>query len=380
MKNYAARAQAHVPGLLLGDDRRPGHAEGGAERRRSAPDRRRLRDHGAAGAGGDRQGARGRRPSASPERSMEPRARNNSPMDNLCHTLVGAAIGEAGLKSRTRFGNPALMIASNLPDIDVLVFATGTPAVSFRSGWTHGVLAQALLPLAFVACLLLWDRWRPSTRLQSVRRARAGAAPADRLRRRSVARPARLSEQLRRAAADAVLGPLVLRRHPVHRRRLDVAPSGRWACTSAAGADRPTAHGSPSPLAAAYIVLMLVSASVPAPNRARGVDPGARQRAEGPDGRAAAGHAALEGRHRRCRRSLRDGHVLVAGATRASPTRHGCPNRTDDPAVGSCARESERSEALLGWSRFPYFDLDGKVRRAPLRDVHGSALRLTGRS
>ncbi len=49
-------------------------------------------------------------------------------MDNVCHTLVGAAIGEAGLKSRTRFGNPALMIASNLPDIDVLVFATGTPA------------------------------------------------------------------------------------------------------------------------------------------------------------------------------------------------------------------------------------------------------------
>jgi inner membrane protein len=84
-------------------------------------------------------------------------------VDNVCHTLVGAAFGEAGLKTRTRFGNGALMVAANLPDIDVLVFTTGTPAVSFRRGWTHGVLAQALLPLALTAVLLLWDRLRPSS-------------------------------------------------------------------------------------------------------------------------------------------------------------------------------------------------------------------------
>jgi hypothetical protein len=41
-------------------------------------------------------------------------------MDNLCHTLVGAALGEAGFKRRTRFASATLMIASNLPDIDVL--------------------------------------------------------------------------------------------------------------------------------------------------------------------------------------------------------------------------------------------------------------------
>ena len=45
------------------------------------------------------------------------------------------------------------MIAANLPDLDVLVFATSTPAVSFRRGWTHGLLAQALLPFGFLpAC------------------------------------------------------------------------------------------------------------------------------------------------------------------------------------------------------------------------------------
>jgi inner membrane protein len=95
-------------------------------------------------------------------------------MDNVCHTLVGAAIGEAGLKTWTRFGNPALMIASNLPDLDVLVFATGTPAVSFRRGWTHGVLAQVLLPIVFAGLVLLWDRWRPQTAADGPP-ARAGA-------------------------------------------------------------------------------------------------------------------------------------------------------------------------------------------------------------
>jgi inner membrane protein len=67
-------------------------------------------------------------------------------MDNLCHTLAGAALGEAGLKRRTAWGMATLMIASNLPDVDVAVFATDTLAMSFRRGWTHGVVAQAVLP------------------------------------------------------------------------------------------------------------------------------------------------------------------------------------------------------------------------------------------
>jgi inner membrane protein len=85
-------------------------------------------------------------------------------MDNLCHTLVGAAFGEAGLKRLTRFGNAALMISANLPDIDVLVFATDTPSVAFRRGWTHGILAQALLPLILTAIIAVIARRRsPAT-------------------------------------------------------------------------------------------------------------------------------------------------------------------------------------------------------------------------
>ena len=75
-------------------------------------------------------------------------------MDNLCHTLTGAALGEAGLKHRTRYGNATLMIASNLPDIDVLIFLTDSAGFAFRRGWTHGILAQAALPL--VLATLMW--------------------------------------------------------------------------------------------------------------------------------------------------------------------------------------------------------------------------------
>jgi len=79
-------------------------------------------------------------------------------MDNLCHTLVGAAMAEAGLKRRSQWGSIALMVAANLPDLDVLVFATDTPPVSFRRGWTHGVLAQALLPWAMAGIFILARR------------------------------------------------------------------------------------------------------------------------------------------------------------------------------------------------------------------------------
>src|SRR5262245_62581206 len=78
-------------------------------------------------------------------------------MDNGCHTLVGAAGGAAGLNRRTRFGAATLMISANLPDLDVLVFATNTPWIEFRRGWTHGILAQIILPVAWTAVVWLFD-------------------------------------------------------------------------------------------------------------------------------------------------------------------------------------------------------------------------------
>lgn len=80
-------------------------------------------------------------------------------MDNVCHTLIGAAIGEAGMKRLTRYGSATLMIASNLPDIDVLSMATSVPAVSFRRGWTHGILAQAVLPIVLALLVMGYGRF-----------------------------------------------------------------------------------------------------------------------------------------------------------------------------------------------------------------------------
>ena len=81
-------------------------------------------------------------------------------MDNLCHSLVGMALGRAGLNRRTALATSTLVIANNLPDIDVGVFLTNTLAMSFRRGWTHGVVAQATLPIALTGAMLLYDRYR----------------------------------------------------------------------------------------------------------------------------------------------------------------------------------------------------------------------------
>ena len=80
-------------------------------------------------------------------------------MDNLCHTLVGAALAEAGLKRRTPLAVAALVIGANLPDVDVLAYAWGPDvALGFRRGWTHGVLALAVWPFCLTGLLLVWDR------------------------------------------------------------------------------------------------------------------------------------------------------------------------------------------------------------------------------
>jgi inner membrane protein len=102
-------------------------------------------------------------------------------MDNLCHTLAGAALGKAGLASRTRYGMATLMVSANLPDIDVAVFLTDTLPMSFRRGWTHGILAQVTLPLALagVVWLIGHRRTKPADGSASAASSRQPAAVAD---------------------------------------------------------------------------------------------------------------------------------------------------------------------------------------------------------
>lgn len=89
-------------------------------------------------------------------------------MDNLTHSLVGAIMGQAGLKRTTGLAMPALIIGANLPDVDAACFfwLDGLEHLAFRRGITHGPPALVLLPLLLAGLLWGFDRWqeRRSTR------------------------------------------------------------------------------------------------------------------------------------------------------------------------------------------------------------------------
>lgn len=96
-------------------------------------------------------------------------------MDNVCHTLAGAALGRAGFARTTPYGMATLMISANLPDVDVAVFFTDTLPVSFRRGWTHGVLAQAILPIALAG--IVWAIGQRAARTAPVGTSQHPSAP-----------------------------------------------------------------------------------------------------------------------------------------------------------------------------------------------------------
>ena len=80
-------------------------------------------------------------------------------MDNLCHSLVGAALSEAGLRKRTALATPTLVIGANLPDIDVLAIPFGH-GIDFRRGHTHGIIALIVLPFLLALAMRGWSRRR----------------------------------------------------------------------------------------------------------------------------------------------------------------------------------------------------------------------------
>ncbi len=93
-------------------------------------------------------------------------------MDNLTHSLIGALIGQMGLKRKTGLAMPTLIIAANIPDIDaVAILLGGHQHLAIRRGITHGPIAMVVLPLLLWAIMLWFDRWqtlrgkRPEKRL-----------------------------------------------------------------------------------------------------------------------------------------------------------------------------------------------------------------------
>ncbi|WP_338425783.1 metal-dependent hydrolase [Sphingopyxis kveilinensis] len=94
-------------------------------------------------------------------------------MDNLTHSLVGALLGQMGLKKKTGLAIPTLVLAANLPDVDAacLLWLDGVEHLGFRRGITHGPIAMLVLPILLCAAMLAFDRWQE----------RRGKRPADRL-------------------------------------------------------------------------------------------------------------------------------------------------------------------------------------------------------
>ena len=93
-------------------------------------------------------------------------------MDNITHTLVGAALAETGLKRVTPLATTTLLLAANLPDIDIITLAFGRQAyLHYHRGLTHSLIGVPLLATLLAALMWAGSRWiiRPT---RTERRAR----------------------------------------------------------------------------------------------------------------------------------------------------------------------------------------------------------------
>lgn len=82
-------------------------------------------------------------------------------MDNLAHSLAGWALGQTGLKKKSRKGLAALILGANAPDIDVFFWWVPWGPLCTHRGFTHSFLGGWLiLPLGLAALLWLLDRWQ----------------------------------------------------------------------------------------------------------------------------------------------------------------------------------------------------------------------------
>ena len=84
-------------------------------------------------------------------------------MDNLTHSLTGWALGQAGLKTKSRKGLAGLILGANAPDIDVFFGWVPWEPLATHRGFTHSLVGGVIiLPLMLGALLLLLDRWQVS--------------------------------------------------------------------------------------------------------------------------------------------------------------------------------------------------------------------------
>ncbi len=81
-------------------------------------------------------------------------------MENFSHTLLGLSLAKAGLERATPLATTALIISSNLPDIDNLtwVFGGTVSSLEHHRGFTHSFLGTGVLAVALTLVLTFLDR------------------------------------------------------------------------------------------------------------------------------------------------------------------------------------------------------------------------------
>jgi inner membrane protein len=82
-------------------------------------------------------------------------------VENLTHTLAGAVLARAGLDRATPHAMPVLLVAANLPDVDVLGTFAGFHYLDFHRGITHALAGVPVVALAWAAIVWLWGQFRP---------------------------------------------------------------------------------------------------------------------------------------------------------------------------------------------------------------------------
>jgi inner membrane protein len=77
-------------------------------------------------------------------------------MENVCHTLAGAALARAGLDRVSPLAMPTLLVASNLPDADVVVSYWGNLAyLVHHRGITHSWVGIVVLAVVLAGAMYL---------------------------------------------------------------------------------------------------------------------------------------------------------------------------------------------------------------------------------
>jgi inner membrane protein len=81
-------------------------------------------------------------------------------MDNVTHSLVGAALAETGLKRWTPLATTTLILGANFPDIDIVVgLFDSLTYLEHHRGITHAIVAIPLLSVLLAGLVFFGSRW-----------------------------------------------------------------------------------------------------------------------------------------------------------------------------------------------------------------------------